>query len=324
MPPWPPADVSINDGIQPGPEGQSIDFNRIPATNGDHLVLRHGLRRHGSTLGRLEVLIGHPDQVRRADQHAMTQSTASQITASQTTGEGGLESCRSELKVVAELGLWPEAVAAGLEELQRVLPQAPLPSGFWTPQQVILFSGHMMDQPDRIPPRFPADKEGAATERLDAALDRLGVGPDDLALAQAAAGGDLLFLEACLRRGVRCQVLLPFPEAEFIEHSILQSINGAQWRARYDVVRQALREQVEVPPLRIMPEALGPTPEGQNPFERCNLWLLNSALALGIERVRFLTLWDGGGGDGPGGTAHMVEEIQRLSGQIIIIDPRTL
>jgi hypothetical protein len=150
------------------------------------------------------------------------------------------------------------------------------------------------------------------------------VGPDDLALAQAAAGGDLLFLEACLRRGVRCQVLLPFPEAEFIARSILQSINAAHWHDRYDAIREGLRQQVEVAPLRIMSEALGPTPEGQNPFERCNLWLLNSALALGIERVRFLALWDGGGGDGPGGTAHMVAEIQRHSGQILIIDPRSL
>ena len=34
---------------------------------------------------------------------------------------------------------------------------------------------------------------------------------------------DLLFLEACQQRGVRCQILLPFPEPEFIERSILPS-----------------------------------------------------------------------------------------------------
>jgi len=243
-----------------------------------------------TTLGRLAVLIGPSDQVRRAHPNAMTQNSAGQTTDGDT-----LETCRSER-----------------------------PSGPWTPQQVVLFSGHMMDQPDRTPPRFPTHKEGAARKHIDAALDRLRIGPDDLALAQAAAGGDLLFLEACLRRGVRCQVLLPFPEAEFIERSILQSINAAQWHDRYDAIREGLRQQVEVAPLRIMTEALGPTPEGQNPFERCNLWLLNSALALGIERVRFLTLWDGGGGDGPGGTAHMVAEIQRHGGQILIIAPLNL
>ena len=251
--------------------------------------------RSWTTLGRLEVLIGAPDQVRRAYPNAMSQNSAAQTTAAQNTAGDTLETCR----------------------LER-------PSGPWTPQQVLLFSGHRLDQPDRTPPRFPADKESAAIERLNAALAGLGVGPDDLALAQAAAGGDLLFLEACLRRGVRCQVLLPFPEAEFIARSILQSINAAHWHDRYDAIREGLRQQVEVAPLRIMSEALGPTPEGQNPFERCNLWLLNSALALGIERVRFLALWDGGGGDGPGGTAHMVAEIQRHSGQILIIDPRSL
>ena len=48
-----------------------------------------------------------------------------------------------------------------------------------------------------------------------------------------------------------------------------------------------------------------------NAFERCNLWLLYSALARGVDRVRFICLWDGGGGDGPGGTAHLYREVKR-------------
>ena len=70
---------------------------------------------------------------------------------------------------------------------------------------------------------FPADKGDVAAQKIGEALDALDAGPDDLALCQAAAGGDLLFLEACQQRGVRCQILLPFPEPEFIERSILPS-----------------------------------------------------------------------------------------------------
>ena len=50
-----------------------------------------------------------------------------------------------------------------------------------------------------------------------------------------------------------------------------------------------------------------------SPFERCNLWLLYTALACGVDKVRFICLWDGSGGDGPGGTAHMYNAINQLS-----------
>ena len=37
-------------------------------------------------------------------------------------------------------------------------------------------------------------------------------------------------------------------------------------------------------PIRIMPEELGPLPSGVDPFERCNLWLLYTTLAWGLEK----------------------------------------
>jgi hypothetical protein len=73
-----------------------------------------------------------------------------------------------------------------------------------------------------------------------------------------------------------------------------------------------------------MPEELGPLPSGVDPFERCNLWLLYSALSCGIDKVRFVSLWNGGGGDGPGGTAHMYNEVKRRTGRVTWLDIRTL
>jgi hypothetical protein len=58
----------------------------------------------------------------------------------------------------------------------------------------------------------------------------------------------------------------------------------------------------------------GPMPADDNPYERNNRWALYSALIYGIERVRLVALWDGKGGDGPGGTGHMVSEVRRLGG----------
>jgi hypothetical protein len=179
----------------------------------------------------------------------------------------------------------------------------------------------MIDAPDREPPRFPMEKVPIAAQRLQAALDQLGAGPDDLVFCQASAGGDLLFLEACQQRGVHCEIQLPFPEPEFIERSILPSSNADAWRERYYAMKDRLRKTGFI---RIMPNELGPLPTGVSPYERCNLWLLYSALACGTDKVRFVCLWNGGGGDGPGGTAHMYNEVKRRTGRVIWIDTRTL
>jgi hypothetical protein len=74
----------------------------------------------------------------------------------------------------------------------------------------------------------------------------------------------------------------------------------------------------------VLPDELGPLPKDANAFERCNLWLLHTALAWGPEKVRFVCLWDGGGGDGLGGTAHMYNEVKRRTGRVSWIDTRKL
>jgi hypothetical protein len=177
----------------------------------------------------------------------------------------------------------------------------------------------MVDAPNRASPRFPADKVPIARDEIAKALDALGANGDDLALCQAAAGGDLLFLEACQARGVRCRVLLPFDEPEFIERSVLPSQDGEAWRDRL----YAMKAKLDKPP-RIMPVELGPLPKGVDPFERCNLWLLYTALARGVDKVRFVALWNGQGGDGPGGTAHMYNEVKRRTGRVSWLDTRKL
>ncbi|WP_341888643.1 hypothetical protein [Variovorax sp. YR752] len=187
------------------------------------------------------------------------------------------------------------------------------------PRQVLLFSGHLVDTPERARPRFPADKVGAAARRIAAELDVLDAGPADLAITQGAAGGDLLFAEACLARGVPVQLLLPLPEPEFIAQSMLPCVDGAAWRERY----RAVKTRLTLPPLQA-DAVLGPLPAGADPFERANRWLLDSALAHGAKRLRFITLWDGAGGDGPGGTQHMVDEVRRRHGELRWIDTRAL
>ncbi|CAK0757735.1 hypothetical protein CCP3SC15_2300004 [Gammaproteobacteria bacterium] len=187
--------------------------------------------------------------------------------------------------------------------------------GQWQPRQVLLFSGHMVDAPDRPTPRFPLNKVPLAEAKIAEALDQLGAGPDDLAFTQGASGGDLIFAEACQARGVKLQLLQPFPEADFIERSVAPA--AGEWRSRFYAVKGKLTLST-----RCMPEELGDST--RDPYERCNLWLLYTALAYGPGKVRFICLWNGGGGDGPGGTAYMVEEVKKRTGQVIWLDTKTL
>ncbi len=185
------------------------------------------------------------------------------------------------------------------------------------PRQVFLFSGHMIDAPTRTKPRFPPAKESSAARKIAEVLEQLGAGPADLALTQGACGGDLLFTEACQQRGVKVQWLQPFDESEFIQKSVV--CHSETWRARYQAAKAKLTTEI-----RSAPRELGPLPPVSDPYERCNLWLFETAFSYGANKVQFVCLWDGGGGDGSGGTAHMYHEVNRRTGQVTWIDIRTL
>ena len=227
-----------------------------------------------------------------------------------------LDSSRQTLELLRDLEFRSEETTAALAiidtEIQRTTPP-------FVPRRVFLFSGHMIDAPGRQPPRLPAEKESIAAQKIAEALDKLGACPDDLALTQGACGGDLIFSEVCQQRGVTIKWLQPFDEPEFIERSVV--CRGEAWRHRYLKAKAA---RTITPGVRTAPAELGLPPKGVDPYERCNLWLLYTALSYGISKVQFVCLWDSSGGDGPGGTAHMYQEVKRRTGQVVWIDSRSL
>lgn len=263
-----------------------------------------------ATLGELEVLVGTPETTKTAYKEAIAKNDKNWF---------DLNSSRAQLELLKDLGFRPENVDAGIATFDRALQKLSKPEDRRQPRRVILFSGHMIDAPGRQSPRFPAEKESVAAQKIAEALDKLVAGPEDLALTQGACGGDLLFTEACQQRGVKIQWLQPFDEPEFIERSVVCS--GESWRDRYLKAKEAL---TITPGIRIAPAELGLPPKGVDPYERCNLWLLYTALSYGISKVQFVCLWDSSGGDGPGGTAHMYQEVKRRTGQVVWIDSRSL
>ncbi|TXI21727.1 MAG: DUF4071 domain-containing protein [Nitrosomonas sp.] len=262
-----------------------------------------------ATLGDLEILVGTPETVKAAYKEAIADNDNQDFT---------LHSSLQQLQLLNQLNFHPENVAAGIETFERALQRlTKLKTDQEVPRQVFLFSGHMIDAPNRPTPRFPAEKEASAAQHIATALKNLGAGPQDWALTQGACGGDLLFTEACQQLGVKVQWLQPFDEPEFIQKSVV--CHSEAWRSRYLTAKAKLAFEI-----RAAPQALGAIPTDSDPYERCNLWLLYTALAQGIQKVQFICLWDGGGGDGPGGTAHMYHEVKRRTGQVTRIDTHAL
>jgi hypothetical protein len=119
---------------------------------------------------------------------------------------------------------------------------------------------------------------------------------------------------------MRLELRLARTEPEFFAESVTFADPHHRWEKSFERVKEH-----PVTTVFIMPEELGPSPEGISVHDRCNRWMLYTALSQGLRKISFVTLWDGEPGDGPGGTQNMVELVPALTGrQPEIIDPKTL
>src|ERR1700744_1458463 len=163
---------------------------------------------------------------------------------------------------------------------------------------VVLFSGHMIDAPDRAISRFPPEKAPAAAAAIAKTLMEIGVTPGDIAICGGACGGGLLFAEACLARSMAGGVFIPFEEATFLINSV--DFAGADWIDRFLAVKARAK-------LHVMPDELGQLSARDDPYEAVNRWMLRAADELSSGNFVFIALWSGDDGDGPGGTRSFVD-----------------
>src|SRR5207302_9971254 len=84
------------------------------------------------------------------------------------------------------------------------------------PPRVIHFVGHIISAPGG-PGRFPAGQEETIKAKIAARLDAGDIG---FAYGSLAAGADILFAEAILKRRIGLEIVLPFAVEEFIEVSV--------------------------------------------------------------------------------------------------------
>ncbi len=185
------------------------------------------------------------------------------------------------------------------------------------PAEVLLFTGHRLDAPARRNPRFPPAAEPLAAEMIAAAIadETTGAGGRLAGLAGGASGGDILFHEIAARLGVPTELCLALPPDDYRAVSVAEA--GAGWIARFAALCEDL-------PIRLLPDAAHRDQSGLSLWERNNLWMLDSAFEWTGGGVGLLALWDGQGGDGPGGTADMVGRARAGGARIRRLDARRL
>jgi class 3 adenylate cyclase len=169
--------------------------------------------------------------------------------------------------------------------------------------RVAVFSGHMIDRPGRSMPRFPSQLEEAVREEIRRRLVEHDVG---IGYASAACGSDILFLESQLELGGKAYVVLPYDREQFKKDSV-EIANEPQWVVRFENILKRASD--------VLVASEHPMKERTLSFDYTNLLL--SGLA-NIRAQRFETdlvpmaVWDGKPGDGPGGTASVVDRWRRL------------
>ncbi len=99
---------------------------------------------------------------------------------------------------------------------------------------VAVFSGHMIDRPDRKTPRFPAYTEDQVRMELAAIIQKQNI---HIAYVSCACGGDIIFIEEMLKNGGECFILPPLPLEQTIKNSV-DIIPGADWKARLENILQ--------------------------------------------------------------------------------------
>jgi class 3 adenylate cyclase/tetratricopeptide (TPR) repeat protein len=174
---------------------------------------------------------------------------------------------------------------------------------------VVLFSGHMVDQPNRPVPRFPAELENVVGRSIREQLNKFDAG---FGFASAACGADILFLEAMVERGGEIHIILPYEQAQFVEHSVDRAPG---WKARFDRLVQRAANVVITS---------GQVAEGGGVLlEYANriAYGLASGRAEQLEtELMPLAVWNCEPGDGPGGTASAVELWRSAGSDVKVID----
>jgi hypothetical protein len=286
-------------------------------------------------------------EISQADLACITRNDPPRVAAAYRKALGAApdfarKSVRQQLAIYRDLGVLDGNVAEVFKVVGEppALPEpgvqpAPMPAR----KRVLVFAGHMIDAPGRKPPRFPADKEQVARDKIkEVVLKEMNSGAGVAAgYAGGASGGDIIFQEVCAELGIETRFYLAVQPQTYVATSVSKA--GPQWVQRFWDLHAAhvARNQVRVlsqatdvrDDIEYLPAWLRDKP-GYNIWQRNNLWMLFNALAEGCDEksgdpnLTLIALWDGAEGDGPGGTGDLVRKVEHLGARCEIIKTNEL
>jgi tetratricopeptide (TPR) repeat protein len=172
-------------------------------------------------------------EISQADLACLTQSSPQRVAmayqrALASAPEFASQSVHQQLAIYRDLGV----LTGNLAEVFKVVGEPPShqAAAIKPPRKrVLVFSGHMIDAPDRQTPRFPADKESIAREQIkQAVLKEMNI-DDGVAAGYAggASGGDILFVEVCADLGIPTRLYLAIPPQAYVINSVMKA--GSDW-----------------------------------------------------------------------------------------------
>jgi hypothetical protein len=263
-----------------------------------------------------------------AQYRLLTADKPSLVRKAYTTARSGsqfsLESETAQVEIFGSLGIFPENCQAALEAIGVPTPAAGAgPAGVIAPpprDRVIVATGHRTDTPGRKSPRFPNTREcidkakAWLRERVEA--EKAGTKGSISGIAGAASGTDLIFHEVCAELGIPTTVVLPMPREDYCRDSVADG--GPDWVERFNRLVNAN------PPVLLSEDADLPIWAASIPdygvFQRGNIFMIEAALIKPNADVTLLALWNGKAGDGPGGTADMVELAKEQGAKTCVVD----
>jgi hypothetical protein len=225
---------------------------------------------------------------------------------------------RDQLRIYRELGLLTDKVTRVLTVLDPPGPAQVAPK----PPTTILFTAHQVDAPDRREPRFPVEKEPLARVAIREAVMRAAAESGAVGLAGAASGGDIIFHEVCHELGIPTVLYLALPPEDYIRESVAPAA-GDNWIKRFWAIKGRFPAAPVLASSDELPSWLAHR-TNYGIWQRNNLWMLNEALAVGPRNVTVLALWNRRKGDGPGGTADMIEIARARGADTWVLDTNTI
>jgi len=211
------------------------------------------------------------------------------------------------------------AIRAGL--MPPLQPDLPVTA---VKKNVILFTGHMTDGAGRAEPRFPSRMVDEARSLIRIYLnEEIRLQPPDIAVCSLAAGGDMIFADEVLKKGIPLVIVLPFEKERFLAESVTYPKDLADATATGGDP-ETLQEFERIWALAAEVRYAEEHHAGDNPFAKCNTAMVEYAMEQAGQDVNCITAFALLNPDEKpvnGGTAHFVEELKARDIPLQVIWP---